>query len=328
MKKIIALFVLFSSISLLNAQNSMLTFFSEEGELFYVILDGIRQNNLAAANVKVIDLDRQNYRAKIVFDNGDLKDINKNLFVQDADGKALHTVYRIVKNKKGEMDMKLSSLNEATEMQGSKKESVIKYHDKEEPKESQTTTTTTTTKSADETVHVNMPGTKVQVKQTDESVNINLDLSGMKDLMSVDGRNNTESTTITTTTTTTTTKNTTKPKLESPKASEPEAIPTSSRGCTLPMSSSDFENGKSSITKQSFAESQIKTAKQMTKANCLTVKQIRSIMDVFSFEEYKLEYAKYAYEYCTEKKNYYQLTEAFTFSSSSDSLNEFLESQH
>jgi hypothetical protein len=327
MKKIIALFVLFSSISLLNAQNSMLTFFSEEGELFYVILDGIRQNNLAAANVKVIDLDRQNYRAKIVFDNGDLKDINKNLFVQDADGKALHTVYRIVKNKKGEMDMKLSSMNEATEMQGSKKESIIKYHDKEEPKESQTTTTTTTTKSADETVNVNMPGTKVQVKQTDESVNINLDLSGMKDLMSVDGMNNTESTTITTTTTTTT-KNTTKPKVESPKASEPEAIPASSKGCALPMSSSDFENGKSSITKQSFAESQIKTAKQMTKVNCLTVKQIRSIMDIFSFEEYKLEYAKYAYEYCTEKKNYYQLTEAFTFSSSSDSLNEFLEGQH
>ncbi|MFY7860914.1 MAG: DUF4476 domain-containing protein, partial [Chitinophagales bacterium] len=188
--------------------------------------------------------------------------------------------------------------------------------------------------SSDETVNVNMPGTKVQVKQTDESVNINLDLSGMKDLMSVDGMNNTESTTITTTTTTTT-KNTTnnvstttKPRVESPKPSEPESTPAPPRGCTLPMSSSDFEKGKSSITKQSFAESQIKTAKQMTKANCLSVKQIRSIMDIFSFEEYKLEYAKYAYEFCTEKKNYYQLTEAFTFSSSSDSLNEFLEGQH
>jgi hypothetical protein len=325
MKKIIALFVLFYSTTFLYAQNSVLTFFSEEGELFYVILDGIRQNNLAAANVKVIDLDRQNYRAKIVFDNGDLKDINKNLFVQDADGKALHTVYRIVKNKKGEMDMKLSSMNEATEVQGSKKENVIKYHDKEEPKESQTTTTTT--KSTDETVNVNMPGTKVQVKQTDESVNINLDLSGMKDLMSVDGMNNTESTTITTTTTTTT-KNTNKPRAESPKMSEPEATPAASKGCTLSMSSSDFELGKSSITKQSFAESQMKTAKQMTKVNCLTVKQIRSIMDVFSFEEYKLEYAKYAYAFCTEKKNYFQLTEAFSFSSSSDSLNEFLEGQH
>ncbi|MBL7790549.1 MAG: DUF4476 domain-containing protein [Chitinophagales bacterium] len=326
MKFLVSTLFFFGTYSALIAQKAGLTFFSQEGELFYVILDGIRQNNAAAANVKVTDLDRPNYRVKIVFDNAELKDINKNLFVQDMDGKYFHTVYMIYKNKKGEMDLKMSSYNEAKDVAPTARESVVKYHDKEMPIETKTNTGTTS-----ENVNLNMSGTNVNVKQSDESVSIKMDLGGLKDMMNMEtgGQANTETTTTTVTTTTTTrsTNTNTKPKIDNPYEQPATSAP-APKGCILPMSSSDFEKGLASVKKQSFAESQMKTAKQMTKVNCLSVKQIRAIMDIFSFEDNKLEYAKFAYEFCTDKKNYFQLTEAFSFSSSADSLNEFLDSQH
>lgn len=321
----------------LEAQKAGLTFFSENGELFYVILDGIRQNNAAAANVKITDLDRPNYRAKIIFDDAEIKDINKNLFVYDVDGKPYETVYMIVKKKNGEMDLRMSSFSEAKEMTKKSPESVVQYHDKEIPNESKTTTAakspTNTTKEGNN-VNIDALGTKVNVSENGESVNINMSLDGMKDLMKMDagiqdGMTTTTTTTTTRTTTTRSNTNVSVPKIENPYETPPPApAQPVAKGCTLPMSSSEFEKGKSSVAKQSFTESQMKTAKQMTRANCLSIKQIRAIMDIFSFEESKLEYAKFAYEYCTEKKNYYQLSDAFTFSSNADSLNDFLESQH
>jgi len=148
----------------------------------------------------------------------------------------------------------------------------------------------------------------------------------MKDLINMgDGNNNTQVTT-TTTTTRTTTKSNEQPKALKNPYEQTVSEPTK-KGCVIAMSGSNFETGKKTVSSQSFAESMMKSAKQMTKVNCMNIKQIRSIMDLFSFEESKLEYAKFAYEYCVDKKNYFQLAEAFSFSSSSDSLNEFLDAQ-
>jgi len=328
MKSLLKILIFLGSITALNGQKAGLTFFSQEGELFYVILDGVRQNNSASANVKITDLDRPNYRAKIIFDNAELKDINKNLFVHDVDDKAYHAVYMIVKNKKGEMDLKLSSFNEVKETPTAAKENVIKYHDYEIPQETKTTQTTVNSSQNGESVNIKTNGTgaSIKVDQGAESVNVNINLDGMKDLINMsDGGSNAQMTT-TTTTTRTTTRTTTEPKAIDNTYQPPAATP-ANKGCVFAMSSSDFEKGKLTVSKQSFAESMMKSAKQMTKANCMNIKQIRAIMDLFSFEESKLEYAKFAYEYCVDKKNYFQLTEAFSFSSSSDSLNEFLDAQ-
>ena len=48
-------------------------------------------------------------------------------------------------------------------------------------------------------------------------------------------------------------------------------------------------------------------------------------MAAFGFEETKLEFAKYAYDFCTEKNKYYMVGDKFSFSSSKDELNEYLE---
>lgn len=56
---------------------------------------------------------------------------------------------------------------------------------------------------------------------------------------------------------------------------------------------------------------------------CFTVSQIKSIVKTMSFENDKLEVAKYAYDYCIDKQNYYQLSDVFDFSSSTTDLMNF-----
>lgn len=66
-------------------------------------------------------------------------------------------------------------------------------------------------------------------------------------------------------------------------------------------------------------------AKQVLRANCVSTDQVIGIMNLFSFEDNKLAFAKFAYEKTTDKGNYYKINDAFTYSSSIDELNEFLE---
>jgi hypothetical protein len=336
-----------STLANIYAQKASLTFFSQEGERFYVILNGIRQNDKPSANVKVTDLGLPNYKSKIIFENPALGSIDKALFVQDADGKFADLVYNIRKDKKGAYIMRISGFSEvATAAPASQQTNVIAYHAEETPAPAQpavvapvtvkqTTTTTTTTKPTNTTTYqenVNMNlgglGFGVNVDSTvtedaDGNIQMNVNTGGLN--------TNTSVKQTTTTTTTTTTTKTINPAIGQPTPAPTPAPSVSSQvkqaGCVNAISSTDFAAGKKSISGQSFSDSQLKTAKTFTKNNCLSVAQIKEIVDIFSFEASKLDYAKYAYDFCVDKKNYYQLTESFSFSSSADELNEFLETK-
>ena len=93
------------------------------------------------------------------------------------------------------------------------------------------------------------------------------------------------------------------------------------------MPSADFNAAVATLKKMSFEETTLKTAKQISKKNCMSVQQIISIIKLFSFEESKLDFAIAAYDNCIDTNNYFKINEHFTFSSSSDSLNEFLNSK-
>jgi hypothetical protein len=313
------------------AQGGSLTFFSQNGERFYVILDGIRQNNTPSTNVKVTDLTRPQYKAKIIFEDPSLPAVDKNVYIQDFESKAyMDVVYNVRKNKSGTMDMRMSSVSEASSTSAASAQNVVKYHAEEtkqpdavkvaEPVKTGTATTTTqTTNVGVGTMGVN---TSATVKETGENVSINIDMGGL-------GVGTNVTTTTTTTTTHTTTTKTTDPAIgqPTPKPVTVEQPVVKEAGCTKAISATDFASGKSSIKNQSFSDSQMKVAKTFTKNNCLSVSQVKEIMGLFSFEQSKLEYAKYAYDFCVDKKNYYQLSDAFSFSSSSDDLNNFLETK-
>ena len=122
--------------------------------------------------------------------------------------------------------------------------------------------------------------------------------------------------TVTTTTTTTTTIN------EAPVA----AAPVSLGGCVNPVQ--DMGSIMAAIDDESFDDGKIIVAKQATSKKCLTVDQIKQIMDEFSFSKNKLNFAKYAYKRCYNPDDYYQVNGAFDFSSDKEEMNEFINDQN
>lgn len=101
----------------------------------------------------------------------------------------------------------------------------------------------------------------------------------------------------------------------------------SNNDCTSPMDEGEYTSAKTSIKSKSFEDSKFTLAKQIAKANCLSSRQIKEIMQIFDFEDTKLEFAKYAYDYAFDKNNYYKINDAFEFELTIDELNEFLETK-
>ena len=82
------------------------------------------------------------------------------------------------------------------------------------------------------------------------------------------------------------------------------------------------------VKKQGFDETRLKTAKQIASSNCLNTNQIIQICQTFGFEETKLDFAQFAYDYCVEPKNYFKLNNIFGFSSSVDTLTDYVQSKN
>lgn len=94
-----------------------------------------------------------------------------------------------------------------------------------------------------------------------------------------------------------------------------------------PMSASDFAGAKSTISKSSFDDTKLSTAKTVIAHNCLSTAQVMEICKMFSFEENKLAFAKEAYSRTTDRNNYYKVGQIFTFDSNKTELNEFISGQ-
>jgi len=87
---------------------------------------------------------------------------------------------------------------------------------------------------------------------------------------------------------------------------------------------SEFSMALTSIKRESFESGKLQFAKDMTVSGPICVEQIIQICNSFTHESTKLEYAKFAYPYCTDKNLYYLVNNVFTFQSSKDELSRFI----
>ncbi len=93
------------------------------------------------------------------------------------------------------------------------------------------------------------------------------------------------------------------------------------------MSNTEFADVKKSIEAKSFEDTKMTLAKQMASDRCFTVDQVKGILALFSYEDTKLEFAKFAYERTYDIDNYYKVNDAFTYESSTEELNEYIRSR-
>lgn len=292
-----------------------LTIFSEDGDKFTLILNGEVINDVPQTNLRVEDLNQPYYNAKIKFEDKTLMDITKNnLMLTDVDGVFADVTYKIKRDKNNKTKMKLnyfSSIPVQPDFIPPSNVHVIHYGQPrpvpvavpvQQPVRGVTqTTTTTTTQTGGASV-----GVGVNVGGVNMGVIINDNMGGGA---------------VTQTTTTTTT-------VGGSHAIDYDA-PAPVRGCNgrSCMTPANFNAALATIKKQSFEDTQLKTAKQVIAANCLNVDQIIQIANTFSFEDNKLEFAKFAYDYCIEPRNYFKLNGIFSFSSNVDELSDYVQSR-
>ena len=86
----------------------------------------------------------------------------------------------------------------------------------------------------------------------------------------------------------------------------------------------EFGNVANAINNRVFESDKILVAKQAIGGRLLSASQVGRVMDMFTFESTKLDFAKWAYRQCFDPQNYYIVNDAFTFSSSIRELDEYI----
>jgi hypothetical protein len=334
--------------------------FSEVGEKFTIYLNGEKKNASPQSNVKITGLTAEFYQARVDFEDPALPDFAETNF---AVQRGFEFTYIIKKNKKGEYVMRYYGQTEsdAAAAPAAAPQSDVKrvaevddtpsagdnlninqsIQIQEEPVGGNTTVTQTTTTTTKKQPAAAPAGGNVSMGINVDGVNMGISINAT-DLGGAVDMNVSEETVITTTTTTTTSTTNQAPaqpaappaKPASPRPTTQPAVPAQPVApaqpvgrCAASMSATSFSKAKDNISSNSFEDSKMTIAKQVTKANCMTTGQIKEVMGLFSFEDSKLEFAKFAYDYCFNQGDYYEVNEAFTFESSIEELNQYLESK-
>jgi hypothetical protein len=163
---------------------SNFTVFNNNGQAFYVILNGVKQNSLPQTNVVVSGLVNSAYSVKLIFSDGKTADINKNFFI---DSPSDITTRIIFKKGKG----KLQLISQIPTLGASTGETVINYRPDNNASFSDgsvgigfignsTTTTVVTETTTQQTGNgsVNIQATPTPSNSSNGNVGINVNVNG------------------------------------------------------------------------------------------------------------------------------------------------------
>lgn len=339
----------------IKSQNNLVVF-SENGEKFFLIINGVKQNIEAETNVKVTDLVHPNYKAKIVFEDKAKGVVDQNIYFMDGGEpvKNHEFVMSVVVNKKGGYKARQVSMVSIAETKADPAQTVVHYSTTEPTKSnnnvvsdggSQSTNVQVSDNSGNvSSTNVHVVETTTQTQANPTNANVGVNINGMGVNISInDNMGGMHSSTGVTTSQTVTTKVTSSGSMtnsdsqslnttgtsqtsSSTKPKNSNALPgyTGATGCNAPMTKTEFAGVKKTIEEKSFEDSKIKIAKQVIDNNCLLSEQVKEIMLLFSFEATRLDLAKYAYGHTYDIGNYYKLNDAFTFETSIDELDQHI----
>ena len=93
------------------------------------------------------------------------------------------------------------------------------------------------------------------------------------------------------------------------------------------MDNNAFQQLKQSIGNESFDNTKLKVARQFIASNYFTTAQVKELVLLFSFENSRLDIAKYAYDYTVDKGNYFLVNDALSFSNSKDALMDYIKNR-
>jgi hypothetical protein len=307
--------IAFLFLSLLSkGQMTNLVFFTEQGERFSVVLNGILQNDSPQTNIKITGLPAPTYKLKVIFEDPKIPELDKSLMYQQG----TETTFNIRKNNKGEYVVRF--LNQVPIEEVLPPPPAQKIY-----------------------VYTTVPATTIINQTTVNSTTVNSTTVNNTNVaaggnVSMNVSSGGVSTNINTSSTSMTTSSTTQGGTVNYQAGNPPPPPPKDYyimpgyngpiGCPYPISDLDFADVKRSISSKSFEDSKLTIAKEVTSSNCLFASEVKEVMMLFSFESTRLEFAKYAYDFTYDRGNYYKVNDAFQFESSIDELKDYIRHNH
>ena len=281
---------------------SSLSFFSEDGYPFTVIMNGLKKNSEARTNVKIDGLTNTNYKVKIIFEDKTIPNIDKNVYTKPA----MEVTYRIKKDKKGRNVLRYYS------------EAPLPYDyvPEEQVYQNDVTDNVIVTDENNTGIHIDMnvneTGGNISIQTDDGGVSLNTNINVNDADVNYDA-NVYESETHYVVTE----ENTDHYVMQGYEGRI---------GCPWPMNRQNFQRAKQTITNADFSDDKQTIAKQIVNSNCLTAQQVKEITGLFDFEKDKLEFAKFAYSHTYDIENYFIINDVFDFSSSIKELNDYINS--
>ena len=224
---------------------SSLSVYSETGEQFFLVLNGINQNSEPVSRIRVDGLPQYGNDIQILFADRQTPEIRRRINIADpVDGKEVNMVLKIVRNREGFAMLKFQKCVE-----------VDRHYVPEQGE------------------YVMSYGVQMQPA------------------------NNTSSYYSST--------------------PPPPAGP-------VAMGPGRFNDVKQSINNASFEDTKLSTAKTILADNYVTTDQVMEICRLFSFENSKVNFAKFAYSRTVDQDNYYRVFNVFDFDSDKQELNNFI----
>ena len=258
----------------MNAEASTLTVFSETGEQFFLVLNGIKQNAMPQSRVRVEQLPQYMNDIQIIFADNHTPELQKKITIADpVDGRAANMTLMIARNREGFAKLRFSALMPVDHnYHAMQNEYVMSYGQAQQvyqqPQDGSTQTTTTYTD----------PNTGQVVSQTTTTINTNMNTP------------------------------------------PPPPVPVG----PVAMDGQSFGDMTNAINSASFEDTKLSTAKTILASNFLTTDQVMQVCNLFSFEDSKVAFAKFAYSKTVDPNNYYKVANIFSFDSNKQALNTFI----
>lgn len=309
MKKLL-LFINFLLISnLLFSQHSIFTIFSDEGEKFYLYIDGEKINDNPESRITNLKYYNEYINLKVEFVSESIPSIKKNFGLKDMNGNYTKSTLIIKKNKKGQYKIKENSFE-------------VYYPEEDEETESYNNNTSTSSSSVKNNSNENV-SMSMNVKSSDnDNASVSFEITATEESSSenVEVSMSISSSSVTTESSSYYSESSYSESSSSSNYQENSSNEVDVDPCLV--STEEFNRMKNNIKSKKFDDSKLTTAKDIVKSKCLKSVQIRDLMKLFSFEDDRLALAIYSYQYVNDKENYYEVYNAFDNEFTIDELKE------
>ena len=296
-----------------SMQLGSLNVFSQDGDKFFLFLDGVKQNDIAQSNIRIQQIPGLYYNVKIVFKDTKLAPIVKNhLFISDVDDKLMDAAYRIRRDNIGKPKLNFYSMTNVQENFTAPEGMYVYGFGKPE----EAIASTPTVKKAKAPVKGTISNIKVVEQSTattpatkNKPVASNNPKAPIKKVTVSDPgevKNNTNTSTI------------------EKKEELSKAIPENKKCNGWPMGKADLAAAKKMIQETAKEDEKLATAQEIIASNCLLASQVTEFCSLFKSEKSKLAFAKYAYKFTIDRKNYSEVNKALSLETSKKELSKFI----